>query len=89
MAQAKRYPFSLRKHAHDIEFRRNRAKNEKYDKECEGTLTNEETISYDNLIEELGNILLYYPDNKGIVWLTGKEHGLAKETVFWAESMRR
>ena len=87
--QVKRYPFNIRRHGHDIEYRRNRAKNEMSDKEYEGTLTREEADRYDRLIEDLGDILLYYPDNKGIVFLTGKEYGLAKETVAWAEAMRR
>ena len=85
----KRYPFNLQKHAHDIEFRRNRAKNELYTKQMNGVLKDGEEEKYEQLIEDLGNITLYFPDNKGIIWLTGKEYGLANESVGWAESMRR
>ena len=85
----KKYPFNLAKHAHDLEFRRNRAKNELYDKQMNGTLKDGEEERYEKLIEDLGNITLYFPDGKGIIWLAGKEYGLAKESVCWAESMRK
>ena len=84
----KRYPFNMFKHAHDLEFRRNRAKNELYTKQVSGALKAGEEEKYEKLIEDLGKITLYFPDSKGIIWLTGKEYGLAKESVCWAESMR-
>ena len=83
MAQTKRYPFSLRKHAHDLEFRRNRALNEWFDTEDEQKKDRRQP-----LIDALANILLYCPDYKGIIWITGKEYGLANESVQWAESNR-
>lgn len=79
----KRYPFSLRKHEHDILFRRNRALNEWYDTEDE-----DKKDKLQKLIDDLADITSYFPDNRGIVWLTGKEYGLAKESVMWAESHR-
>ena len=84
----KRYPFSFWKHAHDIEFRRNRAKNELYTKQMNHILKDGEEERYEKLIEDLGHILCYLPDYKGIIWLTGKEYALANESVCWAESMR-
>lgn len=85
---SKRYPFSLRKHGHDIEFRWNRLFNEQYDKSSEGTLTNEEDEKYEELKDRLERILLTYPDGSGVIWLEGKDWALAQETVAWAESAR-
>jgi hypothetical protein len=85
---SKRYPFSLRKHAHDLEFRRNRAKNELGRKSINNTLRDGEEARYENLIDNLAEILLTFPDANGVVWLTGRQYGLAKESVVWAESMR-
>lgn len=84
----KLYPFSIRKHGHDLAFRRNRAMNERYDMECNGTLNARMDEQLTALIDALGDIMCTYPDNKGIIWLTGKEYGLAKESVMWAEAMR-
>lgn len=84
----KLYPFSLRRYAHDLAFRRNRAKNEMSDKECEGILTAHERAQYERLINDLGDILCTYPDNRGIVWLTGKQWALANESSAWACAMR-
>lgn len=84
----KRYPFSLRKHAHDLAFRRHRAMNELSDKFFNHTLKDGEEARYQKLIDDIGGIMDYFPDGNGIIWLTGKEYGLAKESVAWAESMR-
>lgn len=86
----KKYPFNAEKHAHDIEFRRNRAYNERSDKQYNGTLTAEEDEQYTALIDALDelSLIFLYRDYRGIVWLTGKEYGLARECVGWAESMR-
>lgn len=84
----KKYPFSLKKHAHDLEYRRNRAKNELGDKQINGTLKAGEEEKYQKLIDDLAEITLTWPDRNGIVWLTGKQYGLAIESVGWAESMR-
>ena len=90
MATTKKYPFNVEKHSHDIGFRRNRAMNERDEKESNGTLTEEERRQYDALIDELGDLLITFLDRdyRGIVWLTGKEYGLAKECVCWATAMR-
>lgn len=85
----KRYPFSLRKHEHDLLFRRNRAMCEYWDKDREGTLTEAEDKKYTWLIDKLAEITSYYPDGRGIIWLEGKDYALAHESVMWAESMRR
>jgi len=89
MAQ-KRYPFNVEKHAHDIIFRRNRAMNERSDKAFNGTLTAEEDERYEKLINDLGDLLDVFMgrDARGIVWLTGKEYGMARDAVNWACAMR-
>lgn len=81
----KRYPFNMNKYQHDIFFRYNRARNEMDEKFLEGTLSTEELDKYERLIEGLENLLNY---GIGIVWLTGREFGLAKETVLWADTVR-
>ena len=78
----KRYPFNMEKHAHDIMFRRNRAKNELADNE--ERMTSSQIEKYEKLIDDLGHLLEY----RGIAYLTGKEWGLANESVHWAECMR-
>lgn len=83
---AKRYPFNMTKHQHDIYFRYNRAKNEYDDKCYDGTITETEHDQYETLINSLANLLNY---GTGVVWLTGKEYGLAKESAAWADSTRR
>ncbi len=86
----KLYPFNAERNAHDIAFRRNRAMNEMSDKEANGTLTDKERREYERFIEESGNILekCVFRDYRGIVWLTGKEIGMAKECMAWASVMR-
>lgn len=86
MKNTKRYPFNMNKHQHDIFFRYNRAKNEYDDKCYDGTITAKECEQYEKLIDALANLLGY---GTGIVWLTGKEYGLAQETVAWAGSSRK
>lgn len=70
----KRYPFNIEKHAHDIHYRRNRA------------IVNEDYA----MIEKLTSLLDECDLNRrgNICWLRGKFYGLAKETVFWADSQR-
>ena len=82
----KKYPFSLRKHAHDLEFRRNRAKNELFD--LYDSDDEQKKARLQRLIDDLADILLTFPDNRGVIWLTGKEYGLAMESVNWAEANR-
>lgn len=91
MTNTKLYPFSTAKHAHDIEYRRNRVKNELCDYfEGELKLSNKEFNKLCDLAEALNDLLravLNSADGK-VCYLTGKQIGLAKECVAWA-SMRR
>ena len=82
---AKTYPFNMTKHQHDIFFRYNRAKNEYDDKCYNNTITTKEIAQYEVLIGRLSSLLEI---GTGIVWLTGKEYGLAQETVAWADCIR-
>lgn len=85
---AKKYPFNMNKHQHDIFFRYNRCKNEFDDKLMNKNyhITDDEIDRYENLIKQLENLLQY---GCGIVWLTGKEWALANETVAWAGIIRK
>lgn len=88
----KTYKFSTRKHAHDIEFRRNRLKNEISAVENgEVKVDNQTYCKMIDLLDELTELLLSVMNNgNGIVCeLTGKQYGLAVETVCWAELQRR
>ena len=91
MTNTKLYPFSTAKHAHDREYRRNRVKNELCDYfEGEIDLTNAEFENLCELEETLTDLLsavLNSSDGR-ICYLTGKQIGLAKECVAWAESRR-
>lgn len=86
----KLYPWNAERNAHDIFFKRNRAMNEMCDKESEGTLTDAERKFYQKFIDESGIILdkCVGRDSRGIVWLTGKEIGIAKECMAWASANR-
>lgn len=83
----KKYPFSIAKHGHDIEFRINRIKNIRDDMRDAGTMTDELEERADNVLEALYEILSYYPEG-GVVWLPGKLYGIAKETAIWASETR-
>lgn len=91
MAEAKYYPFSVQKHAHSIEYRRNRVFCEMRDMEYGETPWNEK--QYDQLCElhdqltDLLEAVLNSRDGR-IAYLTGKQIGLAKETVAWASNSR-
>ena len=87
----KKYPFSVQKHAHDIEFRKNRIWCELHDMEMGETPWDEEV--YDKgteLLEALRDLLLAILDSRDgrICYLTGPQIGLAKETVLWAAETR-
>lgn len=69
----KLYPFSAKKHIHDLYFRANRARNE----ECFA------------LKEQLDKIICKASGGVSPIWLTGKEYALAIESVFWAAEHRR
>ena len=88
---SKLYPFSVQKHAHDIEFRRNRVKNEMYDMESGETEWNSEVYDKMEALEEaLTELLLVVMDSRDgrVAWLTGKQIALTKETVAWARESR-
>ena len=89
---AKMYYFSKEKHAHDIEFYRNRLFNTMCDME-NGTIPMD-AERYDRIhdmyygeLEDLYNAVCYTGDYK-VSLLTGKQIGLAKKIVAWAYSER-
>lgn len=88
----KLYPFSAKKHAHDIEYRYNRAKNELYDYESgEVEMTAETANRIEALKQELADLICaiqWNRDNRGVAWLTGEQYSLAMQSVQWAEAMR-
>ena len=89
--KTKLYPFSAQKHAHSIEFRRNRIYNEMRDMEA-GEIPWDEA-KYDamnELHEQLTDLLseVMFSGDGRVAWLTGKQIGLAKETVAWASDSR-
>ena len=91
MKKTKLYPFSTAKHAHDIEYRMNRVKNELCDYfEGEIELSDAEFEKLCELEEALTDLLLSVMNSADgrVCYLTGKQIGLAKECVFWAESRR-
>ena len=91
MTGTKLYPFSTVKHAHDIEYRRNRAKNEICDVlSGEVKMSDEEFEKLCDLEEALTDLLeavLSSRDGR-VCWLAGKQYGLAKECVEWARNSR-
>lgn len=91
MANTKLYPFSTVKHAHDIEFRRNRAKNEICDVlSGEIKMSNEEFEKLCELEEALTGLLEAVLNSRDgrVCYLTGEQLGLAKECVLWAGNRR-
>lgn len=88
----KTYKFSTREHAHDIEFRRNRLKNEISAVENgEVKVDNQTYFKMIDLLDELTELLeaVLYNGNGIVCELTGKQYGLAVETVGWADLQRR
>ena len=87
--QPKKYPFSIRKHGHDLEFRMNRCFCLMHDMEM-GEIPMDEKLydEMEQLRENIQEILLYYVNNQGIAFLPGKLLGIAKESVLWAGIQR-
>ena len=89
--KVKLYPFSGTKHAHDIEFRRARVKNELCEavsfngERWECKISEEEYAALENLEERLDDLIGYM--HEGIVWLDGKRWELAQDCVLWAACM--
>lgn len=87
----KKYPFSVQKQAHDIEFRKNRVWCILRDMES-GEIQWDEQM-YDSLqahLEDLRDLLdaILFGGDGRIVYLTGKQIGLAKDCVAWASDVR-
>ena len=88
----KLYPFSGTKHAHDIDFRRSRVKNELAEAiQLKGNrlvcvISDEEYEALEKLEEQLDDLIGYMHD--GVVWLDGKRWSLAQDCVLWAACMR-
>lgn len=91
MTDGKLYPFSTAKYAHDIEYRRNRVKNELCDYfDGELNLSDEEFNQLCELEESLTELLqamLNSCDGR-VCYLTGEQISLAKECVLWAANRR-
>lgn len=92
MAMEKKYPFSVEKHAHDIELYHNRLYNTMYEMEAgEIPMDREKYDKMSNLyygeLRELYEMMFNSRDGR-VVYLTGKQIGLAKEIVVWAAETR-
>ena len=85
----KKYPFSL-KDAHDIEFYKNRLFNILHDLEVTGQAHTEYYKAIFERREEVIGVLLACLDSRrgNVAWLTGKQFGLAKFCVAWANEER-
>lgn len=84
----KRYPFSLQKHAHDIELMKNVAYNTMHDLQMQDS---DKANKYEQIYRELSALLTAMLDNSRdgkVTFLTGKEIGKAKEMVFMANEYR-
>ena len=88
----KRYPFSIQKHAHSIEFYYNHVKSTLHDMES-GTIPMD-TERYNRLSNFFSDELLplyqtMFDSRDGrLVYLTGHQIGLAKKIVMWASERR-
>ena len=90
---AKTYPFSTQKHAHDIEFYRNRLFNTMADMES-GEIPMD-TKRYDRIyemyygeLEELYDAVCYNTRDGRISYLTGPQIALANKIVAWDHETR-
>lgn len=89
---AKMYPFSVTKHAHDIEFYRNRLFNTM--KDMESGEIKMDCDRYDRIydmyygpLEELYDAILSSRDGR-VAMLTGTQIALAQKIVIWASETR-
>lgn len=87
----KLYPFSTAKHAHDIEYRRNRVYIEirEYEDDLDRKL-DDTYFALRDLYEKLTELLEAVLNSRDgrVCYLNGKQIGLAKECVFWAQNRR-
>lgn len=81
----KKYPFSARKHAHDIDFRRDRCFNEM----CKLEIAGKDVRKHSSLLERLDELRVLLVGGIGVVWLTGEQYALAQDCVRWAAENRR
>ena len=91
-ATTKLYPFSIQKHAHDIEFYDNRLFNTMREMESgeipmDEVRYNKISAMYDGPLADLRDVIYGFNDGK-VVFLTGAQIGLAKKIVDWARSER-
>ena len=89
MTNQKLYPFSMTKHAHDIEFAKNRTFNLAHDLWMAGDAEAAERM--DDLHDKYTALLCAVMDSSRdgrISWLTGPQLSLAKELVLWADNER-
>lgn len=92
----KKYPFSARKHAHDIEFRMNRAHNTQIEmlETCPVPMSAQDSRKVADLhslefrLSGLLSRILGTQDQRGVAWLDGQDWGLATESVTWAQLTR-
>lgn len=88
----KKYPFSVQKHAHSIEFFYNHIKNTLNDVESGEIMM--DAVRYNKLYDFLHQqVLPLYEEmfnsrDGRIVYLTGAQIGLAKKIVIWASDKR-
>ena len=85
----KKYPFSARKNAHNIEFYNARLTNLMYD--ALAVEDHDEYARLDGLrglVIELLDAIRFTAGYGGVARLTGKQIGFAKEIVMWAENER-
>lgn len=92
MAQ-KMYPFSTRKHAHDIEFYKNRLYNTMCDMEngeipWDGERYEKMYEFYFGELMELYDAVCFNTRDGVVSYLTGKQIALAKQIVVWASETR-
>lgn len=91
MATQKLYPFSVQKHAHDIEYRKNRLYCEICDIregeiEADADTLDRIYAQYEE-VTELLEAVLNSRDGR-VAYLTGEQIGLAKQCVAWASNRR-
>lgn len=88
---SKLYPFSTQKHAHDVEFRRNRVFCILCDaRSGEIEMTSDELDKLEDLHDRLTDLLEAVLNSRDgrVCYLTGPQIALAKECVAWAGETR-
>lgn len=84
----KTYPWNATKHAHDIEYRHTRCFNEMRGMEVGEIPWDDRTYDELSRLHDALDDLLDVCMGGGIVWLTGKQFGLARECELWATTQR-